>query len=154
MSGNYGPCVRPGCPHAAVRTVGSEALCAEHVEQLLAPIRERVFTQPNADGVGKLYGVLRPEYGPLVGDLRCTTCSATWTGRLGELCWWCQRSNEIQREHQAELVLRPPDIDPDDARYDNTMTAWAQRLAVAVRAGLVTEQQARRVWDRTNNRAA
>jgi hypothetical protein len=55
-------------------------------------------------------------------------------------------------EWQAEHVLTPPDVDRDDRGYESRMRAWADRLASAVRAEIITESQARAVWDRAGGR--
>jgi hypothetical protein len=47
------------------------------------------------------------------------------------------------QRHQAELVLQPVLPDRDDARYDTAVTAWTERLARGVAAGLISEDQAR-----------
>jgi hypothetical protein len=70
------------------------------------------------------------------------SCDATWIGIPGDPCEWCQRSAEIQAEHQAELLLTVPDVHPDDERYAGMMEKWAERLAIGVEAGLITERMA------------
>ena len=52
------------------------------------------------------------------------------------------------RAWQAELALEPPDTNPDDETHPDTMRAWAERLAIAVQAELVTAGQAERAWKR------
>ncbi len=96
-------------------------------------------------GRGAQAGPMRPDYGHRWADLRCDQCGATWVGVIGEPCWWCRRSYEITLEHQAELVLTPPDLDPDlnDAARTAALEAWAERLAVAVKAGVISEGEAR-----------
>jgi len=80
--------------------------------------------------------------------LQCDTCEATWVGPEGEPCEWCRTALEHLQQWQAELTLTPPDHDPDDRNRPDALKAWAQRLAVAVEAGLVTRQQAERAWKR------
>lgn len=95
------------------------------------------------ESVGLPAGLYRPELGPAIRDLECNVCGATWAGIIGDACWWCQRGLEIQLEHQADLLLTAPDTDPADATYEARMGAWAERLAVGIDAGIITERQAR-----------
>jgi hypothetical protein len=104
------------------------------------------------NGVGEQHGPLRPDYGPDWAELICDKCDATWVAIIGSNCLWCQRALENMCRWQAELTLRLPDIDPDDQRYDNAMTAWAQRLARAVNAQLITEAKARLALARAKSR--
>lgn len=92
--------------------------------------------------VGLPAGIYRPELGPAIRDLECNVCGAGWAGIIGEPCWWCQRGREIQLEHQADLLLKRPDVHPDDVTYGARMDAWAERLVRGVEAGIITERQA------------
>jgi hypothetical protein len=112
-------------------------------------------TDPNRlDGIGMQAGPLRPDWGPGWADLQCDRCDATWTGPLGEDCAWCANALERMVTWQAELTLIAPDIDPADERYDGAMEAWAERLAVAVDAEIITEAQADQAWQRAPQDAA
>ena len=99
-------------------------------------------------------GLQRPEYGPAIQDLACNACGATWAGIAGEPCYWCQEGLERQQGYQAELLLRPPDVDPADANYDQRMEAWVERMIVGADAELITRQQADRAWRRAIRKAA
>jgi hypothetical protein len=90
---------------------------------------------------------------PTEWHLQCQICEATWVGIPGASCWWCERSIEIQFEHQAELLLTPPDIHPDDARYLARMDAWSDRLVVGEAVGLITQAQSDAAWKRATNRS-
>jgi hypothetical protein len=46
-------------------------------------------------------------------------------------------------EHQADLALTPPEIEPGDRDYPRSTKAWAQRMGNAVNAGVITADQAR-----------
>jgi hypothetical protein len=46
------------------------------------------------------------------------------------------------RRWAGEDALRPPDVDPDDIRYDARMAAWAARLRRSVSVGLVAPDEA------------
>src|SRR6185295_16664374 len=78
------------------------------------------YNQP----VGLVAGIAHPEYGPAMYDLQCQLCDATWVGIPGDDCWWCLRAEQIQLEHQTDLLLTPPDVHPDDVLYEKRMTAW------------------------------
>ena len=107
----------------------------------------------DAVGVGDDLGA-RPDYGPTWADLRCTSCHATWVGHPGEPCPWCQRRLRQLRTEQARLTLQPPDIDPDDTRYEDAMKAWGGRLRRAVKAGIIPRHRATAAWRRKVQRGA
>jgi hypothetical protein len=88
---------------------------------------------------------------PLTGEweLECGTCAATWTGMPDDPCAWCQRAAEIQLEHQAELLLTPPQVNRDDINYEAKIRGWGERLARGVVAELITDKQAAAAWKRT-----
>lgn len=80
--------------------------------------------------------------------LACNACGATWVGIIGEPCSWCEDALERQQGYQIDLLLTPPDVDPDDGNHDNRMEGWQDRMFIGIEAGLITEQQARTAWDR------
>lgn len=98
--------------------------------------------------IGMPCGLQRPEFGPNIHDLQCVTCEATWCGVPGDPCWWCERATQRQIDHQIDLLLAVPDIDPDDDNYELRMDSWADRMVVGVEAGLITQQQADTAWHR------
>jgi hypothetical protein len=65
------------------------------------------------------------------------------------VCQWCARRHQHQLEHQAELLLEPP-----EEITTATIAAWARRLAIGVKAGLIDEATARRALQRTEQQAA
>ena len=80
--------------------------------------------------------------------LECDQCEATWVGPDDEPCPWCQEAAEHQLQWQAELTLTPPDTDDDDQQRPHALEAWAQRLTIAINAGIITKQQALNAWER------
>lgn len=92
---------------------------------------------------------------PRTGEwhLACNACGATWVGFAGEPCQWCIDALERQQEHQAELLLQPPDVSPDDVLYGDRMRGWADCMAVGVEAGLITVKQAENTLARTTKAA-
>lgn len=104
--------------------------------------------------VGMPAGPKRPEYGPGHYDLACQICEATWVGVPGDPCWWCETAAQRQIDHQIDLLLKVPDVDPDDANYDNRMRGWVARMKVGVEAGLITKQQAESAFRRTQRKTA
>lgn len=104
-------------------------------------------------GIGQPCGLMRPEFGPGVCGLACAVCEATWAGFAGEACPWCTASAQRQQEHQAALVLQPPDTARDDTTHETRMLAWGQRMKRAVDAGIITTDQARRAWRRATRKA-
>jgi len=99
-------------------------------------------------GIGRQVGPLATDYGPGWADLRCDQCGATWTGRINTACPWCDERIKWQWEEQRQLVLTLPELDPDDRTYDAVMGAWLDRMTIAVEAGIIDREEARRAWDR------
>jgi hypothetical protein len=133
------------CPRQPAASLGTEWLCAEHYEAVMAPIRAAVAQRHPFLGFGVDAGG---------GIVECSTCGATWRGRIGAPCAWCERRGERLLEEQAEMVLRQPDSDSHDEHHRDRMSAWVQRLRRAVEAGLITEQQANRAVERASSDAA
>ena len=144
-------CDRLDCTKPAVSSMGSQVFCEDHFEALMAPIRARVFTQPDMHGVGRQRGPLRAEYGPLVAELECTTCQAQWVGPLGDPCEWCKQHRQAMIDGQAQRLLRPPDL---DAHNETARAAWLARLIVGIDAGVITKDDARLAYNRQVQRAA
>jgi hypothetical protein len=156
-----GPC--HACGGDPTRTLGRFPYCDDCADERLTDIRARVLAR---DGIGHGVGVGRalPEYGPRHILLSCTVCGAGWVGRYGERCHWCQTALQRQlADQRAELLW--PSWQASDAgapRYDElsevdrrvwdrtrgqghgagSRRAWCRRLAGAVRAGLVTFDEA------------
>jgi hypothetical protein len=139
------------CGGRGVRNLGTRGYCSAHLSELYSRFDPTVF---RLRGVGLQAGQLRPDYGEHYADLQCCACGATWVGVTGERCWWCQRSHQIMCDYQAELVVRRPEIDPSDARYQPAMKAWAERMVIAIKAGVIRKEDADRVWRRAVQRAA
>jgi hypothetical protein len=103
-------------------------------------------------GIGHQQGPHRLDWGPGWADLKCDQCDATWTGPIGETCHYCVVALENMRRWQADIILHPQLPDIDDTRRTAAVHAWAQRLATAVRAGLITRQQADNAYQRERTR--
>lgn len=133
------------CAAPGIRNLGKDGYCGTHLAVLYRTFNPLVFAD---GGVGLPSGRQHPEYGPGIEDLTCCRCEATWAGTPGDPCWWCQRAHEIMADYQADLVRRPPDVDPEDLHYEARMDAWADRLVVGVRAGVISAEQAEQAWHR------
>jgi hypothetical protein len=131
------------CPATAVRTLGTVDYCPAHLAALYARFDPAVL---HHHGVGVQTGRQRADFGPGYAELSCVACEATWVGLPGEACWWCARTRRIDLEHQADLALTPPEVDPSDATYIDRMNAWRDRLRVAVEAGTIDQTHAERAW--------
>lgn len=142
------PCWRCGLPGA--RNCGSRGYCGTHLAELLRTFNPAIWT---TNGVGLPLGRMRPEFGPMMEDLQCVACGATWSGVAGTHCEWCRATRERIIAHQRDLVLRVPDVD-EDQHADQVLYAWGERLETAVSAGIVTRDEAARAWRRGVARAA
>lgn len=124
------------CGAHAVKNLGTRGYCVQHLAAFYRRLKPQVW-----DGVG----IGLPD-GPIADDgwteLSCVLCAATWSGAVFMQCPWCATAVLRMREWQAELVLTPPEIDPDDAQALAVTAAWMERLANAVKAGIVTRHQA------------
>lgn len=125
------------CGADGYRNMGTQGFCAAHMAELLATFDPVSFGP---------VGVGLPGRSADPNELSCARCGATWVGVLGEDCFWCWRTFLQMVDHQAERAMEPPSDDVKDRQA--ALVAWAKRLAVAVKAGLVDEQQARRALAR------
>lgn len=121
------------------------------------------------DGVGRIAGRQRDDIGPDLYDLECTVCKAGWVGKEGD-CAWCAAELERLRADQRRMLLWPDWLAVDHGpRYDelsavdkavwdrtrgqvpghDSIPAWVERLARAVKADLITEDEARGAIERT-----
>ena len=135
------------CDDDATGTVGAVALCDLHLDEVLDPIRKRVFKQEGFDGIG-IPTAPRPDWGPLFHDLECSECAATFVGKRKTPCPWCAGLHERSVAEQRVILLRPDLPASHDKHHDTAVKAWAQRLAMSVTAGIVTERDARWALDR------
>mgnify|MGYP003652773036 CR=1 FL=1 len=138
------------CGGEGVRNVGTQGHCGAHLAELHNKFNRNVFA---FNGVGTQTSVMRPDYGPAQAHLQCNACEATWVGVAGEHCDWCKTSHHQLIAHQAELVTRPPDVSPDNVRFEHIIQAWAQRLSTAVQAGLIDATIAERLIKKELQRA-
>jgi hypothetical protein len=137
------PCSACGQPGA--RNVGTDGYCPRHLAELYGRFDPAVF---ELDGRGW------PGRTDDDADLTCSACGATWTGVAGDLCRWCVARREHLRVYSAEMLLRPPEVDVSDDKYEARMRAWAGRMKHAVDAELITRESAQAAWRRTVSRDA
>lgn len=144
-----GGCTRCGAP--AVRQLALDGYCLSHLVELL-----RTFS-PNAWGdVGVMLpaGPRHPEWGDDQYDCTCARCGATHIAAPLEACPWCIDSVHARNQHQRELLLTPPDVDPADQNFAAVVNAWGDRMERGILAGLITRSQADAVWRREARRGA
>ena len=127
------------CDTPGIRNLGTDGYCPQHLAHLSGGFNPAVFA---------LHGHGLPGRTDNPTDLTCAACKATWTGLVGEECGYCTRRRTAQLEHQAELVLTPPDSDPADTEHETRMKAWAIRMHTATTAGIIGRDQARTAWRR------
>lgn len=132
------PCHK--CARPSTRTLGTQDWCHDCAEALLAPLRAK-HTPAHFGGRGQ------PQTAEPAGLLQCDQCGATWHGAPHEPCNYCAIEHAIAIRYQTEIVLTAP----DDTTDDNAMNAWADRLVIAVEAGIVTQTEADRTWKRATN---
>lgn len=131
------------CGAAGVRNYSDTGWC----HACLTRIDSYLFGDADimATGHGWQYGLLRPDWGPLFADLRCS-CGCTWVGPIGEECTSCAG---VAQRHQDQLLAGP--------LVDETPRSWTLRLAHSVKAGVLTDADARAViarFERRQQRAA
>jgi hypothetical protein len=136
-----------------VKNLGSRGYCAAH----LADFYRRCISPETWAWRGAGLGLpITPIDDEGFAILECSACRATWAGAPFTDCSWCIEAAARQRQWQAELVLQPPGIIGGMANreYPGVMSGWADRLANAVKAGLISRQQAERAWRRAVTHAA
>lgn len=138
------------CGAHGVKDLGIRGYCGLHLAQLYARFAPETF-----DGIGVGIPADNAELDQhLETLLTCNVCEATWYGRPVTDCTWCLDAVARMVEWQADLTLTRPDIDAADERYTAAMEGWADRLEVAVEAGIVSPSQAEQAWGRAWRRAA
>jgi hypothetical protein len=130
------------CTKVTTTRVARIAYCDSCAEELLGGIRARVIGNESGSGYGRELRP-RPDWGDGWADMSCSVCDAGWTGRPGSPCRWCQGRAVRRAEEQCRLLLRPELPDRGDPQRRRALEAWAERLARAVNAGVVTEAEAR-----------
>lgn len=135
------PCSTCGAP--GVLDLGTSGLCTTHASERLRSFDPAVWSM---NGRWLQSGRLRPDFGPGFADCECPACGATAVALVGSACGYCDLARERLAGWQAALTLAPPEIDRDDRRRAGVLRGWAERLAVAVEAGIVTDDEARRAW--------
>lgn len=141
------PCSK--CGASSARRLGRDRYCSTHLDELYATFTPRPFA-----GVGLQRGLLQPDWGPLHAELVCSTCGASWVAPIGSPCPWCRRAHELLLEHQRQLTLEIPEVEPDDVTAVARVEAWVQRVRRAVAAELLTVVEADRAIERARRRCA
>ena len=82
-------------------------------------------------------------------ETRCARCSATAVTGVVKPCPWCIDNSSASKLHQAELLLRAPEVDPYSAETGRLILgAWKDRMHRGIEAQLITREQANRAWKR------
>lgn len=156
-----GPC--RDCNAPSTRTIGRYPYCDDCADQIVADIRARILSR-DGTGIGTISGSREPNLGPHIWQLACSVCQATWSGRNGDPCPWCQDALERQRADQRAELLTPPWLTSHTraSRYDElsaidrtvwdhtrghkrnagSRRIWGERLGRAVQTGLITATEA------------
>lgn len=116
-------------------------------------------------------GVPTPELGAGVVKRLCVDCGASWCGMPDDGCDWCARASDRQRADQRRLLLFPAWLHSDvgSPRYDElseidravwdrtrgqardtgSLAAWGEQLGRAVKAGLISDDEAQAAIERS-----
>lgn len=135
MSAVLWPCE---CGEPGVQNLGTKGYCSTHLSELLRSFKPEAF---ELSGRWVEVGCYRPDHGPGYAECECPGCGATAVAVVGSPCAYCEHAKVRMLDWQAQKALTPP-----ESRHSGALEAWAERLAVAVRAGIVTEDEARRAW--------
>lgn len=148
-------CMKCGAPADLRR--GTSDLCNDCWSDILESFSAAAWNP--LDGFGVQVGSLAPEHGEGFAHLRCSSlrCSATWVGRPGEACAYCQRrrfimdeATEIADAERAmrDHILTPPRRYQAESRPDfaHRLNEWGRGMNRAVRAGLVPKADAMKAW--------
>lgn len=138
------PCSKCNAP--GVLNLGTEGWCSSHLSELLRSFDRSAF---GLRGRWIEVGCVRPDHGPGYAECECPACGASAVALVGSPCGYCELAVARLANWQAGRVLSPP-----DERTDASLRAWAQRMATAVRAGVVARDEARRAWHREVGRDA
>ncbi len=134
------------CGAVGLRNVGTEGFCMAHLVELYRMFGPEAWA--SSGGIG-LPDRVRLGHG-VDHDLVCSACAATWVGPMFARCRWCAAVRARMVADRARDVLRPPEVEYDDALFEARMTGWARCLVVAVEAEIVTERAADRAWRRAH----
>jgi hypothetical protein len=129
------------CGQIATKAIGTTDFCDLCHHNFLQPLRDK-------HNPGTFYGRGQPvgPYDQHNTRLQCDQCNAEWTGTPGDPCNYCALQHAYAIQWQAEIILTPPDIDPDYNNRHTTQNKWGKRLRRAVEADIITLQQARNAW--------
>lgn len=130
------------CQQPADQWIANTPLCNPCHHNFLQPLRNK-HQQPGFNGRGQ---PISPHNGPNT-RLQCNQCQATWQGTPQEPCQYCILEHHTALRLQHQLTLTPPDNLDDPAALE----AWAERLANATLAGIITEQEGRTAYKRATN---
>ena len=129
------------CGSKSTRRVAAKVYCDLCCDGIVDDIAARIAMR-NPEGGGRP-GAPAAGHGPGHAWLTCIACGAEWVERPWTDCLWCDRSEKSRCDRQRLLLLHPELPDRDDDRRGLAIKAWAERLAVAVDAGQVTEHEGR-----------
>ena len=135
------------CGQPSARSLLGCWYCYHCAEEILEPIRDRVFIDEGGIGWGRQAGPLLPEWGERFARIECGLCAATWVGVIGEQCGYCMVRLERLLDDTRQALLHP-NLTTDPQRRHLMLRDWAKRLAGAVREGVIEEGQARAAWQR------
>jgi len=103
-----------------VKNMGTRGYCAAHLVDLYRRRIDPEIWMSAGGGIG-LPELARPDVGEGFAELRCSACGATWVGAAFVRCSWCEDTIARMVVWQAESVLTPPDVDPDDSQISGVM---------------------------------
>lgn len=126
------------------------ALCDRHARLAGAALNEARALDPWSRSLG--FGVPRfpgsdPDSSAAV-DLRCDRAEHLWIAQPGVVCPWCFSIYlDTLRDTRTQL-LGQIEVEENDHRYVEEVARRGQRLVNAVSIGLLSQDEARHVFDR------
>jgi len=141
------------CQHKSTEVMDTIPLCGHHAVYV-ADNLVKVYETPRQQcpiGIGQAVGT-----GDDVGTfpLRCDKSFGpglvphTWTGNIGDICYWCLREHVAMLADTYSHVIRRLDCDVDDTKYAQEVVSRGERLVTAVTTGLVPQSLATTLFDR------
>ena len=142
------------CDRLAVTNLDKDSgrlpVCELHRTYLVAAMTEAAMKEAQDRFIGFGYAIeeVAPDgFAALRCDKSTIEAPHSWTGLPGP-CHWCLVSFVIMMREHRSTVLRDPESDTEDQRYEGECRRKGEALKHAVKIGLVTTEEALARFDR------